>query len=76
VVRQNLGTLEISDLEKRTNSAKDCVTMLQAPGTLSGAGILLDHKPWFRFTVAAKLTFEFFATSRSMQIDFPDTLPD
>jgi hypothetical protein len=32
-------SFEISDLEKLTNSAKDGVTMLQAPGTLSGMDV-------------------------------------
>jgi len=34
------GSFEISDLEKLTNSAKDSVTMLLAPGTLSGMELL------------------------------------
>jgi hypothetical protein len=43
VVSQTLdtfGSFEISNLERVTNSAKDAVTMLQAPGTLSGMEFL------------------------------------
>jgi hypothetical protein len=44
-----LPSFEIGDLKKLTKSAKDGVTMLQAPGTL-GAMEFLRITAWFRFT--------------------------